>query len=397
MNERQLGDPNIEGFKIVTSISQIFWDSRNREYRNGSGGADSFEGGFMVWPAAVATQAVVDAARINGNYVGMMRETLECMDRYFSNSTKGFSPTFGGDEFYCDDSAQAVICYIDAYEVTQDKRYLDRAVDGLRFLMGNTDKHQGGVLWKMNNPGCNTVSTAECGMAAAKAAKFISNNDQYIKFGYYCFDFLFNTMLDDGLMADGLEGDDGKMNHTKWTYNQGTPLTLCAHMYDLTKDDRFYKAAHDLAKKATDTNCELFDRDTGDHKVRYYRDGLKFYQLLVAGLADYLQYFGGRDQDLDNQIVDVVNRHLFYVFKFMALPQSEGLYHGNLLIYSIDEPRREIFNKMTGEHKGEGEGFDGSEYRDGNTNNGLAPNLMNLGSAARVFFQSARVVPHVNF
>lgn len=390
---RTLNDPNVEGFKIVSNIGQLFWNSSKKEYVNGTGGTGDFQGGFMVWPAAVATQAVVDAARVNKNYEGMVRDTLQAMDKYFNDQTCGFSPTFGGGEFYSDDSAQAVLCYITGYEVTQDKQYLDRAVAGMRFLMGMADRQQGGVLWKMGNPGCNTVSTAECGMAAAMLALHVKNNEEYIKFGYYCFKFLFNTMLDGGLMADGIEGDG--LNHTKWTYNQGTPLTLCAHMYTLTKDEQFYKAAHDLAKAACDTNNEMFDRDTGDHNVRYYRDSLKFYQLLVAGYADYLMVFGDRDSDLSQAIVNVVNRHLFYVFKFMAFPGQEGLYSGNLKIYDIDNQRRDVFNAMTGESQGGN--IDNEEYKGGNPKNGLAPNLMNMGAAARVFFQSARIVPHVNF
>lgn len=396
MGERKLEDPNVEGFHVVSNIAKLFWNSSKHEFVNGTNGTDSFQGGFMVWPVAVAVQSVVDAARINKNYVGLLEEVMTTLDKYYNNNTKGFSPTQGGDEFYADDSAQVVLCYITAYEVTQDKKYLDRAVDATKFLMGMADKKVGGVKWKTGNNGPNTVSTAECGMAAALLAKYVEPNDLYIQFGDYCFNFLFNKMLDkNGLMADGLEGEEAKLNPMKWTYNQGTPLTLCAHMFELTKDEKYFKAAHGLASAVTNTNQEIFDRDTNNHDVRFYRDSLKFYQLLVAGFADYLLVFGDRDHELSQKIVEIVNRHLYLVYTLMVFPSGNAEYHGTLSVFNIDKARNEAFNKMTGENK-KCEGCS-DEHENGDKKKKFAPSLMSMGAAARVFFQSARITPQVNF
>lgn len=395
MAQRKLEDPNVEGFKIVSNIVKHFWNRNKCAFVNSTGGTGDFEGGYVVWPASIAVQAVIDAARINKNYTQMLHETMAALDKYFDPKTKGFSPTSMGGEFYSDDSAQAVICYITAYEVTHDKKFLDRAVEGTKFLMGMADQDQGGVRWKMGQAGVNAVSTAECGMAAAMLAKYVQPNNSYIEFGDYCYQFIFNKMLNNGLIADGLEGDEGKFNPMKWTYNQGTPLTLCAHMFTLTKDEKYFNAAHDLARSATDTNTEIFDRETGDHNVRFYRDSLKFYQLLAAGFADYLMVFGDRDEQLSQKILNTVNRHLYLIFNFMVLPNQEAMYHGNLKIYDIDEARAEIFNKMTGENKVCS--FDREERKGGKEKGDFATNLMNMGSAARVFFQSARIIPQTSF
>lgn len=387
-----LNDPNVEGFQIVSSLVQTFWNKKDHKFVNGNNCSDSINGTFCVWPVAVVVQGIVDAARINKNYVPLMYDVLQSFNHYYDPNNHAYTATEyfdGNDDIYYDDNAQVASCFLTAYEITQDKAILDRGLELVNFLMtGRTE--EGAVSWHVSKRGPNACTTAEVGIACARLARFVENSEPYIKFAQDCHYYIFSKLIDgDGLVRDS---DHEAM---KWTYNQGTPLTLSALLYNHTKNEAYFKNAQALVNAVTDTNQEIFDRDTGDHSKRFYRDSLKFYQLLCEGFADFTLFFGEKDQEATQKIADIANRHLFLIFTYMRFPGEASLYSGELSINKIDETRCDIFNKLTGENKG----FEceGSEREGGDGSKNLVPNFMNAGAASRVFFQTARILPHVNF
>lgn len=387
-----LGDPNVEGFKIVSSLAETFWNKNEHKFVNSNNCAGSINGTFCVWPVAVVVQGIVDAARINKNYIPLMYDALQSFNRYYSSSNHAYTATEyfdGNDDIYYDDNAQVASCFLTAYEVTQDKSILDRGTELVNFLMTGKS-NEGGVSWHVSKRGPNACTTAEVGVACARLARFVQNKEPYIEFAQFCHSYIFSELID----GSGLVNDSSHEG-TKWTYNQGTPLTLSALLYGHTHNETYFKTAQALVNAVTDTNTEIFDRDTGDHNKRFYRDSLKFYQLLCEGFADFILFFGAMDREASQKIVDIVNRQLFVIYNYMRYPGEKSFYCGELSLFKIDDARREIFNELTGENKG----FEceSSERESENNSGKLVPNFMNAGAAARVFFQSARICPQVNF
>ncbi|ANB13839.1 hypothetical protein AWJ20_4786 [Sugiyamaella lignohabitans] len=401
-------DLNLEGYNVVRQLWLMFYDKDQHNFicHNNSGGPYCKEGRYTLWPVAVTVQAIVDAMRIFPKEIGpMMRPAFEAFDAYYSPKHHAYCASFnydGNNDVYYDDNAQVASCFLSAYEVTHDKYYLDKAVENVHFLMTGAEKGiYGGVRWHMGKQGSNTCTTAEVGIACMRLARVVQNNQVYIDFAKMCADWIFERVqADDKLIADGLEpdGDHFRLNDAKWTYNQGTPITLCSLLYNAIRDEKYYKYAEGLALAATDHNTAIFDRDTQNMDARYYRDTTYFYQLLAEGLADFLLFFSDKaPQNVLDQIRGELLHTIDYVYKYIRDDQ-DGLYFQLFSIYEIDQKRADLFRELTGEtgkpykpHEGEREKTDAPVDQ-----RKLVKGLMGCGAAARVLFQTARVHPTID-
>jgi hypothetical protein len=384
----------------------MFWDPKQLSYHNSNNSEGSYsEGRYVLWPVSVFNQAIADAARIYPKEISpMLAPAFRAYDHYYSKEYHAYCASYdfnGNRDIYYDDNAQVASSFLSAYEVTGDRIYLDKGVENVHFLMGG-QQQDGGVRWHIAKEGCNTCTTAECGIAAMRLARFVQNNQVYIQFAKKCCDWIFNKVqADDKLICDGLESDGHgglKRNDTKWTYNQGTPLTLCSLLYAFTKEEIYFERAHELALAVTDHNTAIFDRDTLNMDARYYRDHTYFYQLLAEGLADYLLFFESKSPpETGNQIKGELMHTIKYVYEYLRDP-TDQLYYQSFEIFRISKDHWERFKQLTGEGKeyqpsgAERETADDSVPMD---NRKLVKCLMGTASAARIFFQTARVHPVV--
>jgi predicted alpha-1,6-mannanase (GH76 family) len=393
---------------VVTKGLKLFFHSHKPEFLNHgkAGGAYDGAGHLTIWPVAVFVQSVIDSARVFPDTKNTVVPACRAFYPYYSPDYRMYcaSVNFSGNrDIYYDDNAQVASCFITGYEVTGDRELLGRAVELVNSLMGGQDRGRyGGVRWHMEKQGSNTCTTAEVGVACARLARLVQNNQNYVQFAQMCHQWIFERVQDKGdkLICDGLEpdGDHFKLNDAKWTYNQGTPLTLSALLYNITGNKAYYESAKELVLAVTDHNTAIFDRDTPRMETRQYRDSTAFYQLLAEGFADYLLFFGQfEDPKVAERIVNQVKDTLHYVWKYMRDPH-DGLYFNTFSIWKIDQRRRDAFQELTGENKtfepdsGEREQGDGPVEK-----RPFAKTLMGCGAAARVFFQSARLVPTPGF
>lgn len=408
-NTKELKNPNFEGYNILKRSWQLFWDDKQNRFVNKNNSSGTYAGKdiYTVWPVAVMVQSVIDAARIYPKEViPLMERALKSFDAYYSPQHHAYcaSHNFNGNsDIYYDDNAQVASCFLTAYEVTQKREYLDKAVDNVNFLLtGMPHGKYGGVRWHMEKEGSNACTTAEVGVAAMRLARFVTPNDKYIDAAKYCCDWIYSTLQDPGdkLICDGMQPDGHggvKQNKTKWTYNQGTTLTLSCMLWHATGDDKYKQKAEELAFQVTDHNTAIFDRDTSRMEARYYRDHTYFYHLLAEGLADFMLYFGGKSP---TKVTDQVKYELYhmleYVYKYLRDP-NDGLYWQSLELFRINKSTYEEFKKLTGENKKYEPRNDEREHTDAPIEDRkMVKNLIACGGAARIFFQSARVHPEVS-
>mmetsp|Transcript_7723 Transcript_7723/g.7653 ORF Transcript_7723/g.7653 Transcript_7723/m.7653 type:complete len:290 (+) Transcript_7723:268-1137(+) len=288
---------------------------------------------------------------------------------------------------------------ITAYEVTGNKKYLDQGRELVRFLMGgwnnNPDaKTKGGMKWHLTNAYLNACTTGETAKACLQISKFIPNEANiYVDFAAKCIVWQIKVLRckDDGLIMDGIQDTATEVNNTKYSYNTGTTLSAASLLYSITKEKKWKDIADDLAKAAINRNVFFYDRDYSNDK-RYWRDASYFVQLLIEGLADYLLYIGGEaPEGLPQRIEEEIKRHLIMFYEYMRDPK-DGLY-----IQSF-EPHltyRDVYDSKYKKEFGERKGWSlKNEDKDGDGNPQKC--LIGCASAARVFFQGARVTPKIN-
>lgn len=405
-------DCNAEGYRLVRASWQRFWDGKATSYKihDKSGGAYDGDGHITVWPIAVNVQALIDAYRIFPKEVEpMMNMGLDSFHHYYNPQYKAYSASFsfpGNKDLYYDDNAQVASCFLSAYEVTQNRKWLDKAVEVVEFLMTGlyspSSKYGGGVRWHVSKEGANSISTSESGLAAMRLARFVQNNERYIEFGKKCAQFIFTKVrCNDKLIGDGLEDDPNgglKPNESKWTYNQGVPISLCCALYLATRDEQYYNWAAELAHVVTDHNTAIFDRDTRNMDARYYRDQTCFYQLLAEGLADFMLHFGAKaPESLKRQIIHEMGRTGQYVATYLRNP-ADGLYFQTFELFRLDREHYEQFKQLTGENKDyqpSGSERESAKDKVPIEDRKMITSFMGCGAAARIFFQTARVVPQL--
>lgn len=396
-----LSNPNLEGYAVTRGMWLTFYNPSKKTFTAKKKCSGCYnDDRFVVWAVSVAAQAIVDGARLYKELIPLIEPSVSIFQRYKNNHIKGYSAAEnnGNDkDIYYDDDAQVASALITAYEVTQNKKYLDQGRELVRFLMGGWNENQsantkGGMKWHISNPYLNSCTTAETAKACLQISKFIPDEKKvYVDFATKCVDWQIKVLQDkdDGLIMDGVQDTETNPNDTKFTYNAGTTLSAASHLYYITGDNHWKEIAENLAKASINRNAFFYDRDYPDD-LRYWRDDSCFVQLLIEGLADYLLYVGKAvPKDLAQDIEEEVRRHLIMFYEYMKDPK-DGLY---LQTFEPHTTYKEIYESK---YKGQFGGSKNWNLKDGDKD-GDSPQkcLMGLGSAARVFFQGARVVPKI--
>jgi hypothetical protein len=396
-----LTNPNLEGYNIVRAMWLKYYNPQKGNFiapKKCNGCYDDEK--FVIWAVAVAAQAVVDGARIYKELDPLVNDAINIFQKYKNNHLKGYSAAenSGNDkDIYYDDDAQVASAMITAYEATGRKIFLDQGRELVRFLMGGWNdmpnaKTKGGMKWHISKPYLNSCTTGEVAKACLQISKFIpSEAKYYVDFAAKCIDWQIEVLQDpsDKLIKDGVGYDSTSIDDTKWSYNTGTTLSAAAHLYFITKDQKWKKIADDLAAAGINRGVFFYDRDYPD-ELRYWRDPSYFVQLLIEGLADYLLYVGhDAPEGLPEKIEEEVRRHLIMFYEYMRDPH-DGLY---LQSFEPHNTYKEVYEKKYKDQFGgkKGWGIKGEDKQDEE----IMKCLMGCGAAARIFFQGARVVPQI--
>ncbi len=293
---------------------------------------------------------------------------------------------------------------ITAYEVSGYDLYLKRAIELVDFLLTGYNGVKGGVggmHWHISKDYCNACTSAESALAALRVLKHSPDKARtYIPYIEKCLGFNISILLDksDYLIRDGTgEKDFISINNMKWTYNLGTTLSGLSLLYKVSNNPRHREIADKLADAALDRSRALFDRDYYDYEKRYYHDPSYFIQLLFEGYADYLETFGDHVPSYNKRrIYNEVHRHLVLFYGYMR-DDNDGLYWESFEIYRINRKVYKKYQKEFGGHKPYSpNGSEREDNGDGDIDKRpMAKSLIASGSAARIWFQAARIIPEL--
>jgi hypothetical protein len=235
----------------------------------------------FMWGNGVMFSALVGAARHDpATYQPLVDRFFASMDRYWDTKSKipGYepAPTSGnGNDKYYDDNQWMVITFMEAYDLTQDARYLDRADETLKFsLSGWDDKLGGGIWWhEQHKDGSkNTCANAPAAVGCLRVARYRDSKEN-LDWARKIIKWTTEHLQDrDGLFFDNQKVADGKVEKTKWTYNTALMIRAYLGLWRATGDQRFLTEA----KRIGAASNAFIKQKTGT-----YRDGYKFTHLLV--------------------------------------------------------------------------------------------------------------------
>mgnify|MGYP000852381830 CR=1 FL=1 len=195
------------------------------------------------------------------------------------------------NEFY-DDQGWWALGLIRAYDVAQDREYLESAVkifNDMETGLGGPCK--GGIYWNKDRAYVNAISNELYLAVAASLAQRMPDNPTFLwaakdQWKWFKGSGLINQ---NGLINDGLDDKCKNNGMATWSYNQGVVVGGLVELWKVTGDDDLLKEARTIAMAAikrlsnkdgvlveTD-GCELRSGNCG-------RDGAQFKGIFIRNL-----------------------------------------------------------------------------------------------------------------
>jgi len=235
----------------------------------------------FMWGNGVLFSSLVAAARHDPEaYRPVMNRFFAALDRHWDDEAPipGYepSPTDGnGRDKYYDDNQWMVITFAEAYDLTAERRYLERAKATLRFSLSGWDDALGGGIWwheEHKDGGKNTCSNAPAAVACLRIARW-SERDENIAWAERIVAWTTEQLQDDdGLFFDQRRVADGRLDRRKFTYNTALMIRANLGLYRATDDEAHLEAAVRMGEA-----CDAFLRE----ETGAYRDSPRFTHLLV--------------------------------------------------------------------------------------------------------------------
>lgn len=154
----------------------------------------------------------------------------------------GFVGGIGSSERYYDDNQWIGLAAMQAYDATGDEKYLRHAERTFRFV--RTAQHpEGGLYWlETDRIARHTCSMGPGGQLAMQLYEATGRED-YLEFAKEQAAAMASTVrLPNGLYGDN-RNDDGSLDPTVYSYNQGTPIGLDVQLYRATGEGRYLERA----------------------------------------------------------------------------------------------------------------------------------------------------------
>lgn len=224
----------------------------------------------FLWPydGLVSGAALLTELGYNVNYESMVTN----FDKYWrdgvaGNNIGGFGSstdgnTGGGTRFY-DDNSIVGISLVEAYHITGNRAFLDRAKQVVQFLKSGEDNKLGGGLW-WNEEQKDLTGVADSNKPACSngyATQFLlqyyqvcdaSEKADILAFAKRQYDWIRQNLLDTDHCYWNDINNQGIVNKYKWTYNTGVMIQNGICLYRITNEKKYLDEATASAQGAYD-------------------------------------------------------------------------------------------------------------------------------------------------
>nr|WP_167218928.1 glycoside hydrolase family 76 protein [Kribbella shirazensis] len=208
------------------------------------------------WNSAVALQTIGDYMQRTGD-----RRYLAQLDNTFEKDKGAFPAGYlSGDELWgnftsraIDDSEWWGLTWIQAYDLTKNRKYLDMAVTIARFVEDYWDDTcGGGVWWNAERTYKNAVTNGLWIRLTAELHNRLPGDTYWLGRAQQGWNWLNGSgMLNSaGLVNDGLNDNCESNGDTVWTYNQGLAIGAGLELWRATRNPQLLTTVRRLADAA---------------------------------------------------------------------------------------------------------------------------------------------------
>ena len=367
-------DPHDAFETAVNSTWSTFWNNTNQGFSQSDPScleSQTFQYS-VVWDVAVAGLAIVESRDISKT-----NDVATSLYKY-QNSHGWFAATPGNTHSYVDDNCQVLWVFIEAYELTNNTKYLTTANKLMELIQGQWSNEVGGVRWKVDGDYIASISTLEAALSAVKLYEQ-NKDDSLLSFAKKCLSWLDDNLLDklDGFYYDGLNvNNKTNIDKGKLTYTVGVAISTYSYLYKYTNDEQYVLIA--TAKANGTLTSKTFLNHNG-----YWNNGLRYVHLLFVGIVDLIIIMGDEKLDFSNDIM----KQGEFIYKYDQLSEI-----GNYLDFTGVKQLYDQYVKQSGDNSSINHQFNGDDYCDGSNDSGqIKRSLMENASAAQIFYQLNRL------
>ena len=237
------------------NIYRYFYDSTAKlffeEYSFGKRQMHSY-----LWPLCALIQAANEAEEINpdSNYISPV---VDAINQYYTDALP--TPAYQAsvtkekkDDLFYDDNQWIAIAYLDIYNRTHEKKFLETSKMIYDFMMTGYDTISGGGLyWKYGNKSTKNTCSNGPGILVALQLYKITNDKKYLNTALQLYNWV-NAHLQspDLLYYDNIKIPSLKIDSIKYTYNTGTMLQANVLLYNITHKKEYLQKAEAIAEAA---------------------------------------------------------------------------------------------------------------------------------------------------
>lgn len=206
-----------------------------------------------LWPMCAYIQAANELDRIEPGKRYML-PVERAVEQYYSNK-----PPFPAYQDYVtkeresgrfyDDNQWIAIAYLDAYDRTRQKHYLEKSEMICRFMLNGLDTVTGGgIYWKEGEFKSKNTCSNGPGILVLLQLYKITRKSEYLSNALAIYQWA-NKYLQapEGIYYDNISTKSLKIDKATYTYNTGTMLQSNVLLYQLTKDKKYLLEAQRIA------------------------------------------------------------------------------------------------------------------------------------------------------
>ncbi|MCZ6795368.1 MAG: AGE family epimerase/isomerase [Planctomycetota bacterium] len=232
------------------------------EWRTRDGKKGNEHGPYSyVWPASFQLRALAAAARVSPrSYRKRLILFADSLERYWTvkRGVGGYAVLPGASERYYDDNAWMLLGLLDTVDATRQKKYLQRAIRTLEFLVSGEKRTEGGGIRQHEDKegGPFTCSTAPAAVGAMRIYR-ITKKRKYLELAERWYAWLTSPEVGvrdpgDGLYHQWAKKVDGRweVERGKRAYQSALPLELNLLLHAATKDEKYLQEARFIADSA---------------------------------------------------------------------------------------------------------------------------------------------------
>lgn len=164
-------------------------------------------------------------------------------------------------DHYYDDNGIVAMELIDAYRLTANQEFLDRAETITEFIMSGEDSRMGGGLYWLEAVSGNCNSGPNCIKAANTTAyaSFVTSElyketeqERYLDFAKRTYQWNYSTLRDpsDNLYWNDINIGTNQINPVKWTYNAAMMIMSGVNLYEITGQQSYLDESIATARSA---------------------------------------------------------------------------------------------------------------------------------------------------